>query len=327
MAAAAGGLPGLADVQAWDTSHLTTAAQRWSDAATRWEDGFADVVRHSFSPGGATWEGAAATAAQDRAIADRTRVSLAAERLRAVTTDARAGARELSFARREILSAVNAARAAGFEVGEDLSVTYVDDGSPASAARRNRAESMARDIWQRATQLVTIDRRVAQQVSEASGEIQSLSFGPEGTDPKEAPPNEMLGVRNAEDVHDIVDPLPPGEQPHVRQLPTSAEIRALYARLTENGTLATPPTYPGTSHLLEDGTRISIREISSSGGTTIDIRYPDGSVQKVHLPTDSEQQQPAPEPESGFWDTVGGVGVAILGGLASVGRVVTYPLR
>ncbi len=84
--------------------------------------------------------------------------------------------------------------------------------------------------------------------------------------------------------HDIVDPLPPGEQPHVRQLPTSAEIRALYERLTENGTLATPPTYPGTSHLLEDGTRISIRETSSSGGTTIDIKYPDGSIQKVHLP-------------------------------------------
>jgi hypothetical protein len=136
-----------------------------------------------------------------------------------------------------------------------------------------------------------------------------------------------MGVQNAEDVHDIVDPLPPGEQPHVRQLPTSAEIRALYERLTENGTLATPPTYPGTSQLLEDGTRISIRETSSSGGTTIDIKYPDGSIQKVHLPPDGEQQEPAPEPESGFWDTVGGVAIGIFGGLASLGRAVTYPLR
>ena len=274
MPAVSGGLPRLTDVQEWDTSHLTTAAQHWVDAATRWEDGFAEVARHSFTPGGSGWEGAAATAAQDRAVADRGQVNRVAGRLRTASADARAGATELGAERQQVLSAVNAARAAGFEVGDDLSVTYVDDGSPGSSARRAQAESIARDIWQRASRLTATDRDVAQRISAASGEIHSLSFGPEQGGPKEAPPNEMLGVRNAKDVHDIVDPLPPGKQPHVRELPTSAQIRDLYGRLTERAVPAPPSTYPGQSSVLEDGTRISIREESSSEGTTVDIRFP-----------------------------------------------------
>jgi hypothetical protein len=324
-AVSGGGLPRLAEVQAWDTSHLTTAAQTWADAATRWEDGFADAARQSFSPGGSAWEGAAASAAQDRAVADRTQVSRVADRLRAVSADARAGAGQLSEARLQVLSAVNAARAAGFEVADDLSVTYDDDGSPASAAKRTQAESMARDIWQRASRLTSTDRDVARRISGASNGIQSLSFGPGQVGPPEAPPNEMLGVRNAKDVHDIVDPLPPGKQPHVRELPTSAQIRDLYNRLTENATPAPPSSYPGQSSLLEDGTRISIREESGSGGTTVDIKYPDGSIQKVHLPEDGEQPQQAPAPESGFWDTLGGIGIAILGGIGWVGQHAAHP--
>ena len=212
-------------------------------------------------------------------------------------------------------------------MGDDLSVTYVDDGSANAAARRARAEGMARDIWQRASTLAAADRDVARRISAASGEIQSLSFGPGQGGPKEAPPNEMLGVRNAKDVHDIVDPLPPGKQPHVRELPTSAQIRDLYSRLTENALPAPPSGYPGQSSLLEDGTRISIREKSSSEGTTIDIRFPDRTTMKVHLPEDGEQPQPAPAPKSGFWDTVGGIGIGIVGGIAWVGKTVTYPLR
>lgn len=185
---------------------------------------------------------------------------------------------------------------------------------------------MARDIWQRASALAATDRDVARRISAASGEIQSLSFGPGQTGPKEAPPNEMLGVRNAKDVHDIVDPLPPGKQPHVRELPTSTQIRDLYNRLTENGVPEPPSSYPGQSSLLEDGTRISIREESSSGGTTVDIKFPDGSQMKVHLPEDGEQPQPAPAPESGLLDNIGGIGIAILGGIGWVGTHLAHPL-
>jgi uncharacterized protein YukE len=110
----AGGLPRLSDIQAWDTQHLTTAAQSWDDTATRWQNGFADVVQHSYTPGGSAWEGVAATAAQERALADRTKVNTVAERLRTLAADARTGATEISAARRQVLSAVNAARCASF---------------------------------------------------------------------------------------------------------------------------------------------------------------------------------------------------------------------
>jgi hypothetical protein len=49
---------------------------------------------------------------------------------------------------------------------------------------------------------------------------------------------------------------------------------------------------------------------------------------KVHLPRDGEEPQPSPESGNpGFWDTVGGIGIGILGGIAWVGKTVTYPLR
>ena len=217
MAAVSGGLPRLSEIQAWDTQHLTTAAQSWDDTATRWQNGFADVVQQSYTPGGSAWEGVAATAAQERALADRTKVNNVAERLRTLAADARTGATEISAARRQVLSAVNAARAKAFEVADDLSVSYVDDGT-STAAKRARAETLAREIWGRAAELATTDRKVAERITASSGDIQSLSFGPGLGGPKEAPPNEALGVHDAEDVHDVVDPLPPGNRPHVREL-------------------------------------------------------------------------------------------------------------
>ncbi len=328
MPAVSGGLPRLSEVQAWDTMHLTAAAQWWMDAATRWEDGFAEVVRQSFTPGGSAWQGSTAAAAQQRADADRTQVNRVADRLRAAAAVARSGAADLGAARQRVLSAVGATRAAGFEVLDELAVTYLDDGSSAttSAARRALAESLARDIWQRAADLAATDRDVAQRITVSSSEIHGLSFGPGLDGPKEAPPNDSLGVRNAEDVHDVVDPLPPGKQPNVRELPTKVEIIVLYEYLTANGVPAPPSTYPGTERLLEDGTRISIRETSTSQGTTIDIRFPDETTMKVHLPQDGEQPQPAPTPASGFWDTVGGIAIGVLGGIAWVGEKAVHPL-
>jgi hypothetical protein len=325
MAATSGtGLPRLSEIRAWDTRHLTDAAEFWDSTATRWEDGFGEVVRQSYTPADSPWEGAAATAAQERAITDRSKVNAVAARLRTVSADARSGAAELIAAQQRVMSAVARTTAAGFDVGDDLSVTYQDDGTPAAPARRLQAESMARDIWQRAADLTATDRRVAERIHRSSNEIQSLGFGPGMTGPKEAPPPPS-GPRNAKEVHDVVDPLPPGKQPHVRELPTSAQIRSLYDYLTQQGVPAPPSSYPGPERVLEDGTRISLRETSSSGGTTIDIRYPDGSTQKVHLPEDGEQPQQAPAHEPGFWDAVGGIGIAILGGIAWVGKEAAHP--
>jgi hypothetical protein len=91
---------------------------------------------------------------------------------------------------------------------------------------------------------------------------------------------------------------------------------------------AQPSSYKGTESVLADGTRIGIRDDSSSGGTTVDINFGDGrEPMKVHLPRDGEQPQPAPESGNpGFWETVGGIGIAILGGIGWVGEHAVHPL-
>lgn len=167
-----------------------------------------------------------------------------------------------------------------------------------------------------------------------------------------------LSVHDARDVHREVDPLPPGKNPGVKELPTPEEIRRLYEQLTENAGSAPRSTYPGDERMLEDGTRIGYRPNSGSGGPTVDIRYPDGTRVKVHLPeppkgpepepaaapapapipapsrppvpADSDgpsihlppAQVPPPQEQPGIWATIGAIilGALALGGLGAYSR-------
>lgn len=104
-----------------------------------------------------------------------------------------------------------------------------------------------------------------------------------------------LSVHNSEDVHQRVDPLPPGRQPHVKVLMTPEQIRIFYENLTENATrVPGPPSYPGEWQVLEDGTRIAYRENSKFGGPTIEIQYPDGEKVDIHLEERPKTPQPQP---------------------------------
>jgi hypothetical protein len=114
-------------------------------------------------------------------------------------------------------------------------------------------------------------------------------------DLKDSPGAQALSVHNAQDVHDIVDPLPPGRNPGVKELPTPEEIRGLFDQLIQNASPVSPPTtYPGEEKQLGDGTKIRYRDTSGWGGPTIDITYPDGSKVAVHLPDKSPPSEPAP---------------------------------
>src|SRR6185312_1633199 len=148
--------------------------------------------------------------------------------------------------------------------------------------RQVQAQSMATDIRARAGTLAALDKKVAADISAQAMGVGAIDF-------PEAPPGaDALGVKNAQDVHHIVDPLPPGRNPPVKMVPNGG-TPGLYAILTENGTPIPPGTYPGQVSVLEDGTRISWRDSSRSGGGTIDIVYPDGSSAKIH-------EYPAPKP-------------------------------
>lgn len=120
-------------------------------------------------------------------------------------------------------------------------------------------------------------------------------------DLKDSPGAQALSVQNAQDVHNIVDPLPPGERKGVKVLPTPEQIANLYNQLTQNATPLPTGTYGkgfGKWASLPDGTRIGYRPESESGGPTVEIWYPDGRETDVHLPkVKPPKPQPAPEPE------------------------------
>lgn len=114
-------------------------------------------------------------------------------------------------------------------------------------------------------------------------------------------PAHLLSVHNAEDVHRVVDPLPPGRNRGVKVLPNAAAVEALYAELTQNGQPLPPGTYKGQWMVLPDGTRIGFRPDSKSGGPTVEIWNPDGSkMWDVHVgepPKNWRPPVPAPAPE------------------------------
>jgi hypothetical protein len=274
----------LSTVQAWDTGHLTTAAQHWTGRATTWESAFTDVYREMPNPGGTSWSGAAADAALLRAHSDRVKVLAAVDQLHDAAATARSGALELDGAKQRVLSAVNSAQSAGYVVTEDLSVGYPRRvSSPAEAAiRQVQAQTMATDIRTRAGTLATLDHKVAADITAKAMGVGTMDF-------PEAPPGaDALSVKNEKDVHRIVDPLPPGRSPGVKMVPNGG-TPGLFGTLTENGTPIPPGTYPGQVSVLPDGTRISYRPTSKSGGGTIDIKYPDGTTVKIH-------EFPAPQP-------------------------------
>jgi hypothetical protein len=88
--------------------------------------------------------------------------------------------------------AVDDARAAGFGVGEDLSVTDRSTGGSAAqrAVRQAQAETFAADIRQRAVQLVGLDQQVGGRITTALGGIRTVTFPetPIGPPPPREPP-------------------------------------------------------------------------------------------------------------------------------------------
>lgn len=154
----------LSQIRSWSTGHLTDAAGYWTQTADRWEDTFLTMRNQSQS---ITWHGAGGDALRQRTGTDLSLVTGKADQLRQAAGIARSGASDISSAKQRALFAVEDAQKAGFEVGEDLSVSYTDHGGSAAeqAARQAQAEQMASEIWSRAAQLEGADAKVASQLA------------------------------------------------------------------------------------------------------------------------------------------------------------------
>ncbi len=70
----------------------------------------------------------------------------------------------------------------------------------------------------------------------------------------------------------------------IYEVDNEEELQALYNELSRGGKPATPTGYDGEMVKLSDGTRVGLRNTSSSGGQTIDINRPGQAPVKIHLP-------------------------------------------
>jgi hypothetical protein len=303
------GSSSLSQLLAWPTEHLTEAADNWDTTGERCYGVANQVWRDALS---IDWQGEAADALRTATHADMMTTSAVADQLQAAAKVARSGASELYTARSRVRYAVEDARTAGFNVGEDLSVIdRSSGGSPVQlAVRQAQAQTFAADIRQRAAQLVALDQQVAGNVTTAMAGIRdTFPQNPAaGTPPKDnhvqsvdhhwkqdpAPPpgpdsdppwRNLPSPRTWEEVRNALRQLHRGKNEPNRQLDTPEEIREFWDWLTKGAVGDLPHSGGFPRKELEDGTAIKFRPESGSGGPTVEV-VPPGATKgpKVHLP-------------------------------------------
>jgi hypothetical protein len=318
--AAVASLPGLSQLLAWPTEYLADAAEDWEAVAERNYGLAHQVWRDALS---VDWQGNAADALHSAAHSDMLTTSGAADQLQTAAKIARSGASDLYAARSRVRYALEDAHAAGFDVDEEMSVVDRSTGGSAAqrAARQAQAEALAANIRQRAAQLVALDQEVAGEVTAAVAGIRdtfpqspTLPMQKPGIqlvdnhtfkedpapspDPSNDPPwKDLPSPRTLEDVRDTLRQLRKGRNLPVRELDTPEEIADFWDWLAKNAR-DLPPRGDVTRKVLDDGTEISLRPRSESGGPTVEVITPgSGKNPKVHLPLPFVDGLPVMPPE------------------------------
>jgi hypothetical protein len=207
-------LPTLSEVRAFTGDYLIDAARHWSGSAARWSEAFDGLARDVAQPAGAEWRGDSADSAALRAGSDRRRVAGAADELGAAAMAARRAAEDLHAAKSKLLNTVRAAEAAGFEAGEDFSLTTVESSTATEwAAREAQMRNFGFKIRSDVLALVEADEDAAAQIDRAAQGLQSLDFGSDDHHTSDR------GVIQAVDFHGVpvpekpryLPPVPPSE--------------------------------------------------------------------------------------------------------------------
>lgn len=170
--------PSLPLVQSATFTHLTDAADSWAKTAELWESAFTEVRDATLRPGGTDWEGAGAEAAQDRTDRDVVPVRAAASQLREAASIARHGAGQMEANQRAVLQAVDDARADGFRVGGDYTVTDTQNGGTLGdrVARRTVALSHSHYIRHQLSMFARADADIASNIDAATRGLDKIWF-------------------------------------------------------------------------------------------------------------------------------------------------------
>jgi hypothetical protein len=300
--AAVAGAPGLSALLAWPTEHLTDAAAHWETVGER-----SYGVAHGVWSDALTvdWRGEAAEALRTDTHADMMTTCAVVDQLQEAASVARSGASELEAARSQMRYAVEDARAAGFEVGEDLSVTDRMAGGSAAqmVARQAAAQTFAGDIGGRAAELVSLDAQVAGRITAAvagigstfpqtppsNGQVRAV----DSRTFKQAPPTPPPSPNgpSAADMRKVIEKLPEGSDYNIREVRTPQDLENLKRWMAEHGT-DMESRYPepdmGRWKRLPDGSAVGERGSAKSTGRNaldIDLKGSDGGNEhwKIHI--------------------------------------------
>lgn len=310
--------PTLSQQLAWPTEHLTEAADHWEAVAGRCYGMANQVWRDTLA---VDWRGAAADTLRTETHSDMLTTSAVADQSHEAAKVARSGASDLYAARSRVRYAVQDARAAGFDVGEDMSVTDRSSGGSAAqrATRQAQAQAFAGDIRQRAVQLIGLDQQVAAKVTAAvagirhavppmpvpaapaqGNRIQAVDNRTWKQDPTPAPPPEPATGPSADDIRKVLDKLPEGGNPRVREVRSPEDLENLWKWAQQNG-VEIPNGYgdpsKGIRYQLPDGTIIGQRwSAESTSKPVLDFDIPsNGGYTKVHInPRGGVPEIPAP---------------------------------
>ena len=299
--AAVSGAPGLSALLAWPTDHLTEAAAHWETVGER-----SYGVAHGVWSDALTvdWSGEAAEALRTDTHADMMTTSAVVDQLQSAASVARSGASELDAARSQMRYAVEDARSAGFEVGEDLSVTDRMSGGSAAqrVARQAAAQAFAGNIGGRAAQLVSVDAQVAGRITAAvagvgntfrpnpptNGQVNAVDSRTFKQAPTPPPPSPK--GPSADDMRKVIEKLPKGSSDSIREVRTPEDLQNLKRWLTEHGVdgynrYRDPGKGSWTD--LPDGSKVGERNAAGSTGQNaldIDLSGPNGTEYwKVHI--------------------------------------------
>jgi hypothetical protein len=170
--------PSLPQVQSATFTHLTDAADSWAKSAELWESAFTEVREATLGPGGTDWEGAGAEAAQNRTDRDVVPVRAAASQLREAASIARHGAGQMEANQRAVLQAVDDARADGFWVGGDYTITDTQSGGTLGdcVARRTVAGSHSHYIQHQLSMFAGADMDIASKIDAATRGLDKIRF-------------------------------------------------------------------------------------------------------------------------------------------------------
>ncbi|KWX25421.1 MULTISPECIES: hypothetical protein [Mycolicibacterium] len=164
-------------IEAWDTTHLDDAAARWRQMAAQSEELFEWHRQNVAAPGGTEWSGDAGESALNRVTTDAAVVRKQGDIQREAANIAEDGSRDLRLAVGQVLDAIAAAEADGFEVGEDLSVRDTRRIDVSTMAKRYTASrEHAEDIRWHAERLVQTDIYLGQRLQGKALELDGMQF-------------------------------------------------------------------------------------------------------------------------------------------------------